>query len=273
MTTKEIDQTQMQELLHKAVHEPGLIHSAYSNFHNYSVLNSLWALIQCYGRGIEPGPISTYKGWQALGRHVRKGEKALEMWQPFTFVKHETDPETGEEVDEHVRYFRVQSRWFVLSQTAGEAIPEQMVPEWDPALAMEALGITEIAFDHMNGNALGFAREHSIAISPLNPMAHRTRFHEIAHVVLGHTKDGGEQVDGERIPYNMGEVEAESVAMIICEALGLPGAEFSRAYIQGWYGKGEDIPEAHARRIFSAANKIMQAGWVATVADQIQEAA
>lgn len=30
------------------------------------------------------------------------------------------------------------------------------------------------------------------------------------------------------------EVEAEAVALICCESLGLPGAECCRGYIQGW---------------------------------------
>lgn len=272
MTEKQIDQQTMEDLLKQAVNEPGLISSAYSNFHNYSVLNSLWVLIQCMADGIEPGPISTYKGWQALGRQVRKGEHAMCMWQPFSFVKKETDPDTGEETSERVTYFRVKNRWFVLSQTDGDPIPEQVAPEWDPKQAMEALGISEIAFDQLNGNIQGFARETSLAINPVNPMPHKTRFHEIAHIVLGHTKDG-DMVDSERIPHNLIEVEAEGVAMIMCESLGLPGAEFSRGYIQVWYGMGEEIPEANARRIFSAVNRIIQAGMVEAETEQIAEAA
>jgi hypothetical protein len=58
---------------------------------------------------------------------------------------------------------------------------------------------------------------------------------------------------------NIREVEAESVALICCEALGLPGAEFSRGYIQHW---GSEIPEKSARRIFTAADKILKAGRV-----------
>jgi hypothetical protein len=38
------------------------------------------------------------------------------------------------------------------------------------------------------------------------------------------------QADG--TPRNLREVEAESVAMLLCESLGLPGAASSRGYIQ-----------------------------------------
>jgi hypothetical protein len=72
------------DLLHKAVTEPGVISKAFSRFHQYSFGNQLLALLQCEGRGIEPGPIATYPRWKDLGRHVRKGEKALTLCMPIT---------------------------------------------------------------------------------------------------------------------------------------------------------------------------------------------
>ena len=37
--------------------------------------------------------------------------------------------------------------------------------------------------------------------------------------------------DTEVIPYDIWEVEAEAVALLCCESLSLPGAEFSRGYV------------------------------------------
>lgn len=54
------------------------------------------------------------------------------------------------------------------------------------------------------------------------------------------------------------EVEAEAVALLCCESLGLPGAEFSRGYIQSW-GQGQAISERSAQRIFHAADQILRA--------------
>ena len=49
--------------------------------------------------------------------------------------------------------------------------------------------------------------------------------------------------------------------MLVCDALGLDGQEYSRGYIQRWMGQTSDgIPEKSARRIFSAADKILKAG-------------
>src|SRR5215204_3091240 len=65
------------DLLQAAVNEPGSIARCYSAFWSYSLGNQLAALSQCQVRGIQPGPINTYGGWQALGRQVQKGERAV----------------------------------------------------------------------------------------------------------------------------------------------------------------------------------------------------
>src|SRR5947209_3264593 len=44
-------------LLQEAVSQPGLIHSAYTVFHQYSFGNQVLALVQCQQRGLEPGPL------------------------------------------------------------------------------------------------------------------------------------------------------------------------------------------------------------------------
>ena len=54
---------------------------------------------------------------------------------------------------------------------------------------------------------------------------------------------------GEHTPRNLRECEAEAVALLCCAALGLPGVEFCRGYIQGWWGQGNPIPERSAQKI------------------------
>ena len=49
--------------------------------------------------------------------------------------------------------------------------------------------------------------------------------------------------DTEHTPRSEAEVEAEAVALLCCESLGLPGAEYSRGYIQSW-GKGRKLTNA-----------------------------
>jgi hypothetical protein len=47
--------------------------------------------------------------------------------------------------------------------------------------------------------------------------------------------------------------------MLLCESLELPGAEYSRGYIQNWL-QGDVIPEKSAQKIFGAADRILKAG-------------
>ena len=74
------------DLLQSAVTEPGIISAAYSQFHTYSMGNQLLAWVQCLQREIPPGPIATFPRWKELGRHVKKGEKALMLCMPVTRI-------------------------------------------------------------------------------------------------------------------------------------------------------------------------------------------
>jgi len=66
-----MDKNNWSHLLQSAVTESVLMMKAHSIFHNYSVGNQVAAIVQCSQRGIEPSPINTYPGWQALKRQVK----------------------------------------------------------------------------------------------------------------------------------------------------------------------------------------------------------
>ena len=138
------------------------------------------------------------------------------------------------------------------------------IPEWDAARALTALNIERIPFDHTDGNVQGFARKRQIAINPLAQLPAKTLLHELGHVILGHTTEA-EFADADTTPRSLREVEAESVALLCCESLGLEGTEFCRGYIQNWVGRGngfdaEAIPEKSAQKIIRAADQIIRAG-------------
>lgn len=261
-------------LLEKATTEPGRLSTAYSAFHNYSLGNMLLAMFQCEARGIPIGPIATYQRWRELGRQVRKGEKAIELCQPVT-CKRKADandaaasrvgvigpqpPAIDEGETIAFTRFIYRRNWFTLAQTDGQAYETEAPADWDRARALAALDVTESPFDHIDGNCQGYARARSIAINPVAAAPLKTTFHELAHVIVGHTAEA-EMRDDERTLRNIRELEAEATAMLVCAALQLPGVEESRAYIQHWYGTGQPVPEASARRIFKAADQILRAG-------------
>ena len=246
------------KLLNEAVERPGSILEAYSNFHNYSIGNCMLAAVQCHGRGLPLGPIATYKRWQALGRQVQRGSKALTLCMPKT-VKKKVQGNDGAEEEQRRTYFTYARRWFVLSQTDGDEYEAPAIPEWSKTQALQALKLQEEPFEHPNGNVQGYAKAGGfVAVNPMAQLPHKTLFHELGHQVLGHVADG-DQSDTETLSRNLEEAEAEAVALICCEALGLEGASYCRGYIQNWL-KGSEIPERSAQRIFSAANKVLEAG-------------
>lgn len=148
--------------------------------------------------------------------------------------------------------------WFVLAQTDGQPYAPPAIPGWDATRALTALDITETSFEMMNGNVQGYARGRTIAVSRVATNPLKTRLHEAAHVLLGHT--AVEQTDSDSTPRTLAEIEAESVAMLVCAALNQPGIEYSRGYVQHWLGRGHTIPETSARRIFKTADQTLRAG-------------
>lgn len=234
---------------------------AYSAFHSYSIGNQLLAMWQCSFRGLQLGPIKTFPGWKNVGRTVKRGERAIQLCMPVTFKRRgraNTDEGELDQDDSFTTGFIYKPNWFVLSQTEGAEIELPPIPGWDKEQTLITLDITEVPFTSTNGNSQGYARKREIAINPLAQLPHKTRFHELAHILLGHTSETDFE-HGERLPRNLQEVEAESVALLCCEALALDGAEFCRGYIQGW-ADGEPIPEQSAKRILGAADKILRAG-------------
>jgi hypothetical protein len=96
----------------------------------------------------------------------------------------------------------------------------------------------------------------------------KTTFHELAHILLGHTKSGVRMLDGDDLARGIMEAEAESVAFICCATLDLPGLDEARGYVQHWLSGGlgrreedaEQFRVKSAARIFSVANRILKAG-------------
>ena len=242
------------DLLHEAVTKPGVIATCYRTFYRYSVGNQLDAYGQCLSRKLELGPLNTYKGWEKLGRTVKKGEKALWMTIPQTFKDKRAEPkEDGTQPTK--TWFAYKPRFFVLAQTEGEDYAKEALPAWDLDKALSTLDVTKVPFSHMDGNCQGYAKDRTIAV---NPIAQQTLFHELGRVLLGHTAEG-QQEDTPNTPRSMRELQAECVALLVSSALEMDGAEESRGYIQSWY-KEKTIPKDVATAIMKTANQILKAG-------------
>jgi hypothetical protein len=82
----------------------------------------------------------------------------------------------------------------------------------------------------------------------------KTTVHELAHIRCGH-------LDGVRIGENLHrgrrETEAESVAHIVCQALGLDTAAYSDAYVMGWADGDMDLVRQCAETVLRVAKQLL----------------
>src|SRR3989442_3396712 len=137
-------QTDMQfrQLLEEAVTKPGTLMKAYSLFWNYSLGNQILALFQANRRNIALGPIASFNRWKELGRHVKRGEKAIELCMPVTCkrtVNEEREDGTDVETEVTFKRFVYKRNWFMLSQTDGAEYQPPTIPTWDRARALQTL--------------------------------------------------------------------------------------------------------------------------------------
>jgi hypothetical protein len=160
-----------------------------------------------------------YRQWQAVGRHVRKGEKAFAILVPMVGKKVVENAETGE--PEEVTYLRGFSSApvFGLDQTDGEPLPG---PDPDVAAWLESLPVREVAeswglsvdaYNGQSGRPLGKYR-HGTGIA-LGVQNLSTWAHELVHAAddrLGQLKERGQHWRSETV--------AELGGAVLLEALG-----------------------------------------------------
>ncbi|WP_181136341.1 ArdC-like ssDNA-binding domain-containing protein [Rathayibacter sp. AY1F3] len=262
-----IDVPSNADLLESILTVEGSFGDSYNRFHAYSLRNVGFLAMQ----GCPPEPVATFKRWQELGYHVKKGERAYSILRPITVkVKGGEGPEPAAEAEHDqpkmMRRFKVVRALFHYAQVAGEGeLPPYVPPTWDEARALETLDITEEPFRLFNGNVMGYAYDRTIAVSPVAPYPFKTKMHELGHVVAGHTEDAwDDEDDREAMHQGINEFQAESTAYLALHQLGAEGqmnASESRAYVQHWLRGGEPS-EVDVRQVFSATDRIIRAGQI-----------
>ena len=228
-----------------------------SKFHNYSMNNLMLIAIQ----SPEATQFAGYKTWQTMGRQVRKGEAGIRILAPMVGK----DKDTG---DSRVYGFRTVSV-FDVAQTDGEALPELDVKRLEgqaPDEIMEALvsvandlgysvEVTDQLANGVNGETR-FASKEVLIRSDNSPAQQvKTMAHELGHVLL----HADQSVQRDRAQK---ELEAESVAFVVCRAIGIQSDDYSFGYVLSWAG-GEDeanrLMKDSASRIVKAADQIINA--------------
>jgi hypothetical protein len=184
---------EFENILAEAIERPGRLMEAYRAFYNYSLGNRILAAIQCLQMGLDISPIATYNQWKEKGRYVKQGSRTLTLCMPITYSHKKTvkNEETGEEEQSCAKYTKLvyKRQWFVLGQTDGEDYAQEpIVIVWRKEKALSELDIKHAEFNSLNGNVQGYATiNREIAINPIAQLPLKTIFHEIAHIILGHT--------------------------------------------------------------------------------------
>jgi antirestriction protein ArdC len=240
-----------QDLIEKALTMPGNVGNTYNRFYTYSFLNQLLLLEQ----GVLE-PVATYERWKQLGRQVLRGSKAKTIIRPIVVTKKD---EAGEVEENYLRFKPVRSL-FALSETAGHELPPVEIPAWDLETAKRNLAIHQGRFRSLDGNTQGYSYGREFAINPTAKYPTKTLFHEIGHIVLGHT------VIDQQADYvqhrGIKEFQAEATAHLTTNELGIATdeeASVSRGYLQGWL-QDQRPSDIAVRGVFSATDKILRAG-------------
>ncbi|MFC7580762.1 ArdC-like ssDNA-binding domain-containing protein [Schaalia naturae] len=225
------------------------------------------------GRVPEPFPsyVAGYKQWQALGRQVEKGQPGYQILAPVTgrfasanpadaeswrrLGKGEK-PRAGEVVRSKMVGVRPAYVWDA-SQTTGDPIPEPPAPRllegespaglWDGLAAqIEERGFAVLRVPHEGlihgANGMTDYTANTVAVRENMDRAAqvKTLAHELGHVLLhGHDQDEARQHRG------IGEVEAESVALMVGAAHGMDTRSYTIPYVSTWAARvdGKDPVE------------------------------
>lgn len=239
------------QLIETALTSPGSVGNFYNRFRTYSFLNQMLLLSQ----GVLE-PVASYATWQTLGRQVLKGSKAYTIIRPIIIEK----KDAAGQVEDKLLKFKPVRGAFSLSQTEGDELPEVELPGWDLQTAHERLDIKQVPFAHLDGNVGGYSSGREYAINPVAPFPTMTRFHEVGHIVLGHTAEGQEAEYA--LHRGVHEFQAQATAHLATNELGVATEEeasHTRGYVQHWM-RGERPSEVAIRQVFTATDLILKAG-------------
>jgi antirestriction protein ArdC len=214
-----------------------------SRFHSYSFANLMLIAFQ------RPSAtrVAGFQAWKSLGRFVKKGEKGIVILAPIVVNRKNSQEATEEDGEKEttVRRFKPVFVW-AQDQTDGKPIPELTTVQGDPGEYTNRLK----AFVAQ----LGISLEYSKDIAPAKGLSHGGRItllpdlspaenlavlvHELCHELMHKCPRRAETTRTIR------ETEAEAVAFVVCQAIGLESNDSSADYITLWNGNKETLMQS-----------------------------
>lgn len=232
----------------------------YSRFHQYSLTNTLLVYLA------KPNAtrVAGMKQWNAMGRHIIEGSKAIMIFAPMigTRKTEEVDEITGEVTEKEVKYIRgfCSVNVFDVSQTEGADLPECDICHDFGSDTDKLDRFIKIFGDKYSVKQkplmadLGgyLTKDNSIMLNASKSEEQRlkTLIHEVAHGELGHFEDK-EKTRAQK------ELEAEITGFIVARHFGVDSSEYSFGYLVSW--SSADISKIHSALIeaYKISNSII----------------
>ena len=248
---------------------------AMSKFHSYSFGNVMLILMQCPNASLVAG---FHKWKKDFGRNVKKGEQGIKILAPCPykkFVEQEVEKPDGTKELETVLQVRQGFKLayvFDVSQTEGRELPTYGVGKLTGDVqhydefykAIESIAPVPIEFRPATNHSEGcyMHKEQKIYIneglSQIQTVS--VMIHETAHAILHALPVENGKIVGKPVKdRHTREVEAESVAYVVCQHFGIETGGSSFAYVTSW-SKNKELPELKASLecISNTASKMIE---------------
>lgn len=221
-------------------------------FHKYSLRNVMLIHFQCP----KASHVAGFRTWQRLSRHVKKGEHGIAILAPIVRHKKTLLADNEKNSENEVLIAFKTTYVFDIAQTDGKALPEFARVQGDPSDYTERLKeyISEqgIKVEYSNNTGLAEGISCGGIIKVKEGLSAAETFsvlvHELAHEMCH--KDRDRKLKSKKIK----ETEAEAVAFVVCQGIGLDVNTAGSDYIQLYDGDKKTLLESLERIQQTAAD-------------------
>lgn len=228
--------------------------TAMSKFHHYSFGNTMLIFIQCPNATHVAG----YHDWRRnFGRQVKRGERGITILAPCPYRRQEEVEEAAPDGSSSASIQWVQRMGFRtvtvfdVSQTEGKPLPELAkkltgdAAQYESMVAaLRSISPYPISIESFPGGAHGCCDfiEQRILVQPDMSQIQtiKTMIHEVSHAKL-HAPEKTEELPQHKQRF-VREMEAESVAYVVCRHFGIDTSDYSFGYVAGW-SRGRELSQ------------------------------
>ena len=285
--TKRISHKEMEEItrgidekLHQFIKEGRYkeVLMMMGNLGNYSLNNQIYIIMQ----RPDARTVHGMKKWNSLGRHVNPGEKSIKIFSPILVKKKDEEKEQDAGEPKSKGYickgFKL-GYVFDISQTSGRELSafrfdeteligekEKILKALADVVSKEGFTIRYASKEELGDGCYGLCNHLTHEIEILEGMSDlqeiSTTVHECGHALAhsAYRKDFDGLTPQER--REIKEVEAESIACVVCTYLGLDTQDFNFSYITGWaegditkFRKNLDVISRHAKTLIDGIER------------------